>query len=232
MRTSASPSIRSGSDCELVPGVDQVDRHRQAGSRESRLASGAFRLHGIDSGRPDRWNRSKVPPFPKPRFDFSYDLAHEVAALRDYRQATSRAGRFRRRNGPPARSRTWNVRQPRRPGPARQRLCADRRGDQLVRPRRGAGGERRPARDRGDPLAPARRATTCSSRTRPATASVRRSSTTAARSPACVRSAASRFRRASCRGSQSPGADHRLLRLRPRSLPGELPSRAPSASRC
>ena len=27
-----------------------------------------------------------VPPFPKPRFDYSYDLAHEVAALRDYRK--------------------------------------------------------------------------------------------------------------------------------------------------
>ena len=27
-----------------------------------------------------------MPPFPKPRFDYSYDLAHEVAALRDYRK--------------------------------------------------------------------------------------------------------------------------------------------------
>jgi endonuclease/exonuclease/phosphatase family metal-dependent hydrolase len=27
-----------------------------------------------------------VPPFPKPRFDYSYDLAREVAALRDYRK--------------------------------------------------------------------------------------------------------------------------------------------------
>ena len=27
-----------------------------------------------------------VPPFPKPRFDYSYDRAHEVAALRDYRK--------------------------------------------------------------------------------------------------------------------------------------------------
>jgi endonuclease/exonuclease/phosphatase family metal-dependent hydrolase len=27
-----------------------------------------------------------VPPFPKPRFDYSYDLASEVAALRDYRK--------------------------------------------------------------------------------------------------------------------------------------------------
>jgi endonuclease/exonuclease/phosphatase family metal-dependent hydrolase len=27
-----------------------------------------------------------VPPFPKPRFDYSYDLAHELAALRDYRK--------------------------------------------------------------------------------------------------------------------------------------------------
>ncbi|MFL5924727.1 MAG: endonuclease/exonuclease/phosphatase family protein [Gaiellaceae bacterium] len=27
-----------------------------------------------------------MPPFPKPRFDYSYDLAHELAALRDYRK--------------------------------------------------------------------------------------------------------------------------------------------------
>jgi len=27
-----------------------------------------------------------VPPFPKPRFDYAYDLGHEVAALRDYRK--------------------------------------------------------------------------------------------------------------------------------------------------
>ena len=27
-----------------------------------------------------------MPPFPKPRFDYSYDLAHEIAALRDYRK--------------------------------------------------------------------------------------------------------------------------------------------------
>jgi endonuclease/exonuclease/phosphatase family metal-dependent hydrolase len=27
-----------------------------------------------------------VPPFPKPRFDYAYDLAHEIAALRDYRK--------------------------------------------------------------------------------------------------------------------------------------------------
>ena len=27
-----------------------------------------------------------MPPFPKPRFDYAYDLAHEVAALRDYRK--------------------------------------------------------------------------------------------------------------------------------------------------
>ncbi|HSS81766.1 MAG TPA: endonuclease/exonuclease/phosphatase family protein [Gaiellaceae bacterium] len=27
-----------------------------------------------------------MPPFPKPRFDYSYDLAREVAALRDYRK--------------------------------------------------------------------------------------------------------------------------------------------------
>ena len=27
-----------------------------------------------------------MPPFPKPRFDYSYDLVHEVAALRDYRR--------------------------------------------------------------------------------------------------------------------------------------------------
>jgi endonuclease/exonuclease/phosphatase family metal-dependent hydrolase len=27
-----------------------------------------------------------VPPFPKPRFDYTYDLAREVAALRDYRK--------------------------------------------------------------------------------------------------------------------------------------------------
>jgi len=27
-----------------------------------------------------------VPPFPKPRFDYTYDLAHEIAALRDYRK--------------------------------------------------------------------------------------------------------------------------------------------------
>ena len=29
---------------------------------------------------------SNVPPFPKPRFDYTYDLAREVAALRDYRK--------------------------------------------------------------------------------------------------------------------------------------------------
>ncbi len=27
-----------------------------------------------------------MPPFPKPRFDYAYDLAHEIAALRDYRK--------------------------------------------------------------------------------------------------------------------------------------------------
>ena len=27
-----------------------------------------------------------MPPFPKPRFDYVYDLAHEVVALRDYRK--------------------------------------------------------------------------------------------------------------------------------------------------
>jgi len=38
-----------------------------------------------------------VPPFPKPRFDYSYDLAHEVAALRDYRQ--NKPGRHIPRKG-------------------------------------------------------------------------------------------------------------------------------------
>ena len=27
-----------------------------------------------------------MPPFPKPRFDYFYDLAHELAAMRDYRK--------------------------------------------------------------------------------------------------------------------------------------------------
>ncbi|HKG44797.1 MAG TPA: endonuclease/exonuclease/phosphatase family protein [Gaiellaceae bacterium] len=35
--------------------------------------------------RPTRCNRS-VPPFPKPRFSYDYDLAHELAALRAYRK--------------------------------------------------------------------------------------------------------------------------------------------------
>ena len=68
-----------------------------------------------------------MPPFPKPRFDYTYDLAHELAALRDYRK--HKPGRQI-----PAKGKgrllvaTWNVANLGVQGQARQRLRADRGG--------------------------------------------------------------------------------------------------------
>src|SRR3954451_19847875 len=98
--------------------------------------------------------RAGMPPFPKPRFDYEYDLDREIAAVRAYRR--QKPGRQI-----PAKGKdrlllaTWNIAnlgvQDRLPTPLR----LDPRGGELFRPGGHPGGERQPARDRGDPRAPA-----------------------------------------------------------------------------
>src|SRR5438105_3272497 len=92
-----------------------------------------------DAAVPEASIRLRLRPRPRDRGDARLPAAE--AGTPDSAEGTR-----------PGADRYLERREPRRPGPAGQRLRPDRRGNRLVRPRRGAGGERRPARDRGDPL--------------------------------------------------------------------------------
>src|SRR6185503_18656917 len=84
-RTSTRPSIRSGSVCSSSQVFTRSTATAMPDPRVSSRVRGIAR-NGIDRQGCDALQSRGMPPFPKPRFDYVYDLAHERAALRAYRR--------------------------------------------------------------------------------------------------------------------------------------------------